>query len=333
MKRTLIVCITLVLIALVGCSPAFESASVASEDSASENVANEEVDSESMASDAPMAASDDALASQSASMAVDGAEAGEAAAASSAGEGTQIDAADLRNRRVIRNANLSVEVADVDAALNAATALSTRFGGYVLSTQTWQAGQMGEQTAARLRFAVPVEQFEAALEAARALGDAQQETVGSQDVTAEFIDLEARLTNLEATATRIRGFLDEAENVEEALAVNGELSHIEEQIEQTKGRLNALMQQTAFSTVEVELLPLPPAADPAETLRTTAQWTPLRTIDDALGVLVEVAQVGLNALIWLLIVGGPLLLMGGACFWLMRRLWRAGRRATSSTSP
>ncbi len=245
-------------------------------------------------------------------------------------DGTQIGTANLLNRRVIRHADLSIEVGDVTAALNGATALSTRFGGYVLSTQTWQAG---EQPAARLSFAVPVERFEAALEAARALGDVQRETVDSQDVTAEFVDLEARLTNLEATAARIRGFLDDAKNVEEALAVNNELSRIEEQIEQIKGRLNALTQQTAFSTIDIELLPLPPVADPSETLRTTARWTPLRTVDDALTVLIEVAQVGLNALIWLLMVGVPLALVVGFCFWLARRLWRSRSRTAASTQP
>ncbi len=63
------------------------------------------------------------------------------------------------------------------------------------------------------------------------------------------------------------------------------------------------------------------------------KWTPLRTVDDALGVLVQVARAGLGALIWLLIAGVPLMLVGGTCSWLARQLWRAVRRAASSTSP
>lgn len=224
----------------------------------------------------------------------------------------------LDSRKIIRNAYLRVEAKDVFTALNAATRLSEQVGGYVVSSRTWHADELPYAT---LSFAVPVERFEEALTQTRSLGEVQDENVSSQNVTGQFVDLEARIDNLEATADRIRGFLDETKSVAEALNVNRELSAIESELEVLKGQRNALAQQTSFSTVNIDFIPVPPVVTTGEVLETVQAWSPLRTFNDALDVLLTLARIGIDMLIWVLTIGLPLLLVLGLFWWIVRRLF------------
>ena len=81
------------------------------------------------------------------------------------------------------------------------------------------------------------------------------ETVSGQDVTDEFVDLESRLRNLNATADRIRDFMDQAQDVDESLVVSARLGEVEAEIEQVKGRINFLKDRAAFSTITIQIIP------------------------------------------------------------------------------
>ena len=223
----------------------------------------------------------------------------------------------LLDRKIIRNAQLSIEVEDVIGTLNAATALSTRFGGYTASTSTWE---QSDQPFAQISFAVPVERFEAAMEQTRALGEVKNESINSQDVTGQFVDVEARIKNLEATAERIRSFLDDAKKVEEALNVNRELSQIEGQLEVLKGQRSALTQQTSFSTINLEIRSVP-------SIRISDNsWSPATTFYVALDALLEIARLAVDFIIWAVMIGLPVLLFFFLLFVAVRWLFRQVRR-------
>jgi len=232
----------------------------------------------------------------------------------------------LDSRKIIRNAYIRIEAQDVVSALNTATRLSEQVGGYVITSRTWRAGDLPY---ASLSFAVPVQRFEEALTQTRTLGEVQDENVTSQDVTGQFVDLEARIANLEATAERIRGFLDETKTVAEALNVNRELSTIESELEVLKGQRNTLSQQTSFSTVNIEFIPVPPVVTTGEVLETVQTWSPLHTFNDALDVLLTLARAGIDLAIWALTIGLPLLLILSLLWWIIRRLFGIRVRVAS----
>lgn len=270
-------------------------------------------------------ASDEATASGEMAMA-DDADATYADAAYDGAEAAvdgQADTASMQGRRIIRNANMRIEADDVLTALNEATALSVRFGGYTTQSRVWYASDLPY---ASITFAVPVERFESAMQAVRDLGSVQDEQVSSQDVTSQFVDLEARIRNLESTVERVRGFLDEASNVEDALAVNSELSSLESQLEVLKGQRNALAQRTSFSTIVIEFAPVPPQITTQDVLSGTRAWAPGETFNDALNALLQVAQAGVNAAIWLIVLGIPTLLILAVLWWIARRIVSAMRR-------
>ena len=84
----------------------------------------------------------------------------------------------------------------------------------------------------------------------------------------------SRLTNLEATAARIRELLKDAKDVDEALQVNLKLSEVESEIEQIKGRMQYLKDRSAFSTMVVTLNPQRPTPTPEA-------WQPGKTVETA----------------------------------------------------
>ena len=138
------------------------------------------------------------------------------------GSADQLIVAPAANRMVIKDAEMELLVRNTDQALADVTQMASDFGGYLISSQTWFDSDFKYAT---LRLAVPSVSFETALNNLRILGlQVLRETASGQDVSAEYVDLETRLTNLEATAARVRVFLDEAKTVAESLQVTAQLS-------------------------------------------------------------------------------------------------------------
>jgi len=93
-----------------------------------------------------------------------------------------------------------------------------------------------------------------AIEAIRELAvDVTAESTFSNDVTEEYVDLTAKLSNLEATEAQLLTILEKAETVEDILDVQSELSKTRGEIEQTKGRMQYLERTSATSLIEVQL--------------------------------------------------------------------------------
>ncbi len=233
------------------------------------------------------------------------------------------------DRMVIKNADLRLLVADTDLAIDGVTQIAADVGGYIVSSRVWyQDWWDGQHKYAAITLSVPAGDFELAMRRLRGLGlQVLDEQAAGQDVTDEYVDLQSRLDNLEATRDRIRAFLDQAQTVEESLQVNRELSNIEDQIEQIKGRMNYLSQRTSFSSITVNLEPdLPPPPTPTPTLTPTPApgWSAADTFEQASGVLVDAYRGLASLFIWLLVVVIPVLLPFALVIWL---LWRLLRRA------
>jgi hypothetical protein len=224
-------------------------------------------------------------------------------------------------RKIIKDGQIVIEASSIDLAVSRLTSDAVAVGGYVVETRTdfsaWQS------PSAVVRMAVPVDRFEEALERIRAVGErVVSESATGTDVTQEYVDLQSQIANLEATQARIREFLDDAQNVEEALRVNAQLSEIEGQIAQLKGRLQYLGQRSAFSTIAVEVHQSPSAQTPTPTPTPVPPppFDPGETADSALRTLRAIAQAALVVAIWLVIVGVPLALPIVALAAIVRRV-------------
>jgi hypothetical protein len=265
------------------------------------------------------------------------AEAPTAALAAAAGQGASAPpvAPNDPSRKIIKDATLTLEVANVDLALSRISGAAAQVGGYVLETRTDQVGP--DQRQALLKLAVPVEQFEAMLQRIREAGNrVLSEAASGTDASQEFVDTQSQLANLEATQARIRQFLEQAKTVEEALQVNAQLTGIEGQIGQLKGRLQFLSQRAAYSTIAVQIQQPPPptptitpTATPEPTPTPEPLWNPGRTAAQASATLTTIVQALATSAPWLANWVLPLPRPVGLI--VLRARWRR-RRASLCTS-
>jgi len=237
-------------------------------------------------------------------------------------------------RMIIKNAEMDLLVADTDTALDSVTLIATEYGGYLISSHSWFENGFKYAT---VRLGVPVLEFENVMRRLRGLAiKVNSELASGEDVTDQFVDLQSRLTNLEATRDRIREFLDKAETVEEALKVNEQLSQVEAQIEEIQGRMNYLKDRSAYSTIDVKLNPQRPTPTPSPTptptpTPTPEAWRPGETVEGATNTLTSILKGLIELGIWIVIVLGPFLIPLALIIWLI--VWWQRRKGRQASPP
>lgn len=229
-----------------------------------------------------------------------------------------------QQRLVIRDATVGLLVGEVDQVEAQIRRIADERGGWVLGSQ---ASGEGDQRRATISFKVPAERFDDALDALTALAqEVDSLDVKGQDVTAEFVDLQSRLRNLEAVEQRLLQFLAEAKTTKDALEVNAQLSDIQAQIEEAKGRVTYLEQSSAYSTITASL-----RAPAVISVVPDQRWSPGTTAAGAVSNLLGFAQ-GLADLVIVLAIWTPLWLPGLlVCLWAWRRVRRVP--ASPATPP
>src|SRR5947209_13263480 len=90
----------------------------------------------------------------------------------------------------------------------------------------------------------------------------EKEQTTAQDVTEDYVDLQARQRNLEATSLQLQSLLSKATTVDETLKVQVQLNNVQSDLERIKGKLNYYDTRTSNSTIQVSILPVPPPAKP-----------------------------------------------------------------------
>jgi hypothetical protein len=231
------------------------------------------------------------------------------------------------NRLIVKNADLQLTVEDTDVAIDRLTQVVGDVGGYIISSRVWYQARLSiDYKYASITLGVPVDQFETAMRRLRDLAlTVDDERAGGQDVTDEYVDLQSRLRNLEATRDRIRAFLDQAQTVEEALRVNEELKTVEDEIETVQGRMNYLFDRSSYSTITVELspalpeLPVTPTPTPAPA---PEPWSAGRVAENASKTLASILRALAELAIWFGIVVLPIVLPPVALIVFIRYLFR-----------
>ena len=154
-------------------------------------------------------------------------------------------------RMIIRTANMALVVEDVNAALQKINNLATANGGYVINSNI-QEDQ--NRLYASIYFRVDADKFNDTLQALRLLAvDVRNESTSGQDVTEEYVDLDAQLRNLQASESQLLDLMNKAGSVEEILKVQQQLTSTRGQIEQLQGRMQYLKESAALSSISVSL--------------------------------------------------------------------------------
>jgi len=212
------------------------------------------------------------------------------------------------DQKIIKTGYLNMEVTDVSESAGVFTALATGKGGFVQSSEV---NEREDGTHfGNITIRVPSLEFENTMTEIKKLATVvKSESASGQDVTEQFTDLEAQLKNAEAQETELLVILKRAESVEDVLAVQRELFQVRATIESLQGQIKYLENITTYSTIAVSL-------SEESTLRVPSKdFRPLSTIREASQALFSLVQRSIEGLIYLVIIGGGILLPFGLIVW------------------
>ena len=136
----------------------------------------------------------------------------------------------------------------VDDSVTRLTSLAVGTGGFVAESRTFE---QGDRPAADITIRVPGAAFEQVLTKVRGLGETESVTTAGQDVTAEYVDLEARLRVLRGTRDQLLGLLSRAGTIPDILAVQDRLNATQTEIERLEGQQRVLDDKVALGTLKV----------------------------------------------------------------------------------
>ena len=225
-------------------------------------------------------------------------------------------------RMIVRVVNMSLVVHDPVETLDTVTQMTQEMDGFIVSTRR-SGGERDLVVTISLR--VPTERTDEAIQRLRGLAErVTSEEVQAQDVTEEYVDLQAQLRNLEATEGQLLTLMQRAETVSDTLEIQSELSRVSGEIERLKGRLQYLERTSAtslFNLTLVSSVSAEPLVEPG--------WQPLEIAKDGIRGLVSVGQ-GLANLGIYLGIFSPLWVPAAAIVWYLLRRQRRQRR-TSDT--
>ena len=225
----------------------------------------------------------------------------------------------LQGPPVIRQAQLSVTVASgsFDSKLTEVRTLVESQGGYIAGTDAQANPGVDQSNQIRtgvINFMVPAAHFDATIDALAKVGKLQGEHITGTDVSAQYVDLKARLANAEAQRNAMLALLGQARNINDIIAVQNQIGQITGQIEQLKGQITYLDGNTSYSQVSVTLTE---SGAPART-SPSDNWGFATALNDAAHNFVATVNYVITALGAI----GPLIIVAGLGY----LLWRSRRR-------
>ncbi|WP_130179180.1 DUF4349 domain-containing protein [Cryobacterium sp. SO1] len=232
------------------------------------------------------------------------------------GEAVAGDAA-IADRSVITTGSVSLTVADpIRSAEDAATIVEEAGGRVDSRTETPETEN--QSASANLSLRIPIGDLDRTLDALRALGTVNYVSLNASDVTQQSQDLDARITSLTTSVDRLLALMAQATTTTDLIAIEGELSARQAELEGMKSQRDYLTDQVEYSTIALDLYStgtVAPGAPDNFWTGIVAGWTTLVT---ALGALL----VGIGfALPWLAIVA----VAGGIVVLIVRLATRKGK--------
>lgn len=149
-------------------------------------------------------------------------------------------------RKLIRNAELSVQTKTFDEFHAAVLQKTAALGGYVESSDV---GSFSKLRYEHLTLRIPADSLDVFLESVAGLGTVTNQETSVQDVTDKYIDVKSRLAAMEAEQETLLALLKKAENLTEILEIQDRLAQVRGSLESYKAQLQALDSQIDYSTV------------------------------------------------------------------------------------
>lgn len=180
----------------------------------------------------------------------------------------------LVDKKITQSGYLSIAVDRVEDGITAITKIAGGVGGNVDSVQFSNISVRNEKKASVV-IRVPAVNFDQAMEQVKAIAiNVSSQNISTNDVTDQFIDMQAQLKNLKAVELQYQSLLQKAQSIDDIMMVTDELSYIRQQIDQLQGQMNYLSREVDMSIISVNLTS---SADLGNTI-----WNPGATANEAM---------------------------------------------------
>lgn len=225
---------------------------------------------------------------------------------------------------IIRTAQLSLITKEFDKARSNLEAILKRHRGYVGELKAGGSTGSGRTLTATLR--VPADQLDATLTEVKTLGRVESESQSGQDVTSQYVDLQARLSNARNTEQRLTDLLrNRTGKLSDVLEVEQELDRVRGEIEQMEAERKTMSNQVSYATLNATI-----AEDYQAQLQVVPPSTSTRLSNAAIEGYRSMADGVVSLALFLLSNGPSLLLWGGLLFLPARFVWKKVRRSFAS---
>ncbi|HEY2963820.1 MAG TPA: DUF4349 domain-containing protein [Pyrinomonadaceae bacterium] len=219
------------------------------------------------------------------------------------------------DRKIIRNADLTMEVPSTIETQHRIVSIAETHGGFVVTSEAKQRDNIEPSKRTldiKLVVRVPENQFGATLDQVRALGNGtpNEEKVTGQDVTEEFIDLEARLKTQKALEAQFLLIMRQAGKISDALEVQRQIADVRTEIEKLEGRKRFLENRSSLATITVNLQTPTPIVVTATGFKSSVRDAVSDSVEMASAIVLFFVRfaIGMIPIIVLVLLPGALLL-------------------------
>jgi hypothetical protein len=224
---------------------------------------------------------------------------------------------------IIRTAQLEVTTKDFDKARPGVEEILKRRHGYVGELNVNTPSGAARSLTGTLR--VPASQLDATLADLKGLGRTEKELQGGEEVTQQYVDLQARLANAKHTEQRLTDILRERTGkLSDVLAVEMQISRVRGEIEQMEAQRKSMKNQVDFATLTVTL-----TEEYKEQLKAAPPSTGTQFRNAAVEGYRSLVDGIISFLLWLLSAGPTLLVWAAILFFPARMLWKKVRNRRS----
>lgn len=210
------------------------------------------------------------------------------------------------DQKIIKTANLQLEVSDVQKTADDITRIAESASGVVQSSSV-NAG-LNDQYSGTVTIRIPSVQFDSALGGIKNLGKVISSSISAEDVTEEYVDLVAQKTALTNQLDQYNRILTQAVNVSEILEVQREVERVQVELDRITGRMKYLDSRISFSTITIRL------SEPAQVI-TASGYSFASVISEGISGFT-------STLVWLVVVIMtllPVFIIGALAYLLYRR--------------
>lgn len=167
---------------------------------------------------------------------------------------TSASPAPISQPQLIKTATLQITVKSITTSIDQVKAIAQQQQGDILNLSDEIPTDGNSHRTASLQVRVPQAKLDAALQALKALGSLDRQSITAEDVSTQLIDSQARLKNLRKTEATLLEIMGRSGGVSDVLKVAQELSNVRNQVEQITAQLTALQNQVAYSSVQLNLV-------------------------------------------------------------------------------